>query len=588
MHLQLVISVFCFLWHGGIQGELTGDNVCHFAENENKQVNTTYLQAAQVKSYHFCLTQITFRCAEYKTVMETRWKMENISRIVMRSKCCAGYKEYMFLCIADCTSPCINGDCIEPETCKCSSGFSGQTCEVMGCEGGRWGPDCKNECACQHGGFCHPVHGGCSCTPGYHGVRCQEKCIDGFYGTGCEKKCSCKAGTTCNHVTGECVPCQPGTFGDRCSRECSCSKDGTELCSAKDGKCFCKENRFGLQCELSCPFGYINNTCYEDPINEDSCQCSNHLFTCDLELGCVCPADLDCGVQQQHEVLEVASLSDAAGGGDGATIAIVSLLVVVLVAVILIVVYYRRRMRVLKTDLENRSVRYTQNPYSGHTADLVIHDNLPPGDPARQYSAAQHQPAQQFSSAQMYPSVPLLRQNNATQQSGDFLNNQLSLASQQQHMASRTNQPENSREKREKNTNIDNFKLGLPEEEEGCSKLRVDLPGCNELRVDLPGCSEQEAWGACAASQGCQATVGDCDQDLDLDPVRAGEGSGILHADVNLLTEQIQNEKAMKPSLSLTFKNNIARTSGRQEKNAADAHRQTEMGHAQTDMCGSK
>ncbi len=28
-------------------------------------------------------------------------------------------------------------------------------------------------------------------------------------------------------------------------------------------------------------------------------QCSNHLFICDLELGCVCPDGMDCGVVQQ-------------------------------------------------------------------------------------------------------------------------------------------------------------------------------------------------------------------------------------------------------------------------------------------------
>ena len=37
-------------------------------------------------------------------------------------------------------------------------------------------------------------------------------------------------------------------------------------------------------------------------------------------------------------------------------------------------------MKVMQTDLKNRSVRYSQDPYSHHhhpAADLVVHDNHP-------------------------------------------------------------------------------------------------------------------------------------------------------------------------------------------------------------------
>ena len=46
--------------------------------------------------------------------------------------------------------------------------------------------------------------------------------------------------------------------------------------------------RFGLRCELLCPFGYINHTCLTQPIGS-ACQCPNDLYICDLALGCICP-----------------------------------------------------------------------------------------------------------------------------------------------------------------------------------------------------------------------------------------------------------------------------------------------------------
>merc|ERR1712013_458633 len=79
---------------------------------------------------------------------------------------------------------------------------------------------------------------------------------------------------------------------------------GTELCGHTDGRCFCKGNRFGLRCELLCPFGYINHTCLTAPIGS-ACQCPNDLYTCDLALGCICPEGVDCGLEVIDRTVEL-------------------------------------------------------------------------------------------------------------------------------------------------------------------------------------------------------------------------------------------------------------------------------------------
>ena len=172
------------------------------------------------------------------------------------------------------------------------------------------------------------------------------------WGSNCTETCSCSRGTTCHHVTGECLPCAPGIWGEGCKEECrwenlsrilpiafacaslpiprrplalvetflklviscsSCDEEGTELCGHTDGRCFCKGNRFvfgfkllwppafnlsrfGLRCELLCPFGFINHTCLTQPIGS-ACQCPNDLYTCDLAIGCICPEGVDCGLE---------------------------------------------------------------------------------------------------------------------------------------------------------------------------------------------------------------------------------------------------------------------------------------------------
>lgn len=345
----------------GIEGEeLEGENVCHTEVLESVMVNTSYLESVRIKKHYACI-RLPPVCAEWVPSMETRWREENITRTVTRKDCCPGYKRKgqgrgrHKICAPWCSDGCANGRCSAPETCSCRSGFSGDRCEMPGCPGGRWGPDCQSDCLCQHGGHCSPQDGACTCTPGYRGEMCGETCGTGTYGMGCESSCTCPTGHSCHPVTGDCTPCPRGSWGQDCKEECRCDAEGTELCSHQDGKCFCKGNRFGARCELSCPFGYINSTCLTKP-RDQICQCPNDLYICDLTLGCVCPPHTDCGLEIIDRTVKLSPLSsEAQPTSSFATPIILCVLVIALAIIITVVLYYRRRMKVMKADLASRT-----------------------------------------------------------------------------------------------------------------------------------------------------------------------------------------------------------------------------------------
>lgn len=374
-----MLTLVMLLLVKGSQAELSGDNVCVRQELESKMINTTYLEAVRIKKHYVCLTP-PFVCAEWKNTMETRWKLENVTRLVNKAECCSGYAEASGSCNPICSKGCENGDCSAPETCSCKSGFSGESCETVGCPDGKWGEGCSNTCNCHNGGFCHSVTGECSCTQGYRGEQCQHTCDPGHYGADCGGTCSCDIGHSCHHVTGDCTPCTPGLYGLGCARQCRCNQAGTELCSHKDGRCFCKGNWFGRTCDMECPFGYINNTCHTEPINNTTCQCPNDLYRCSMETGCFCPPGVDCGIENINLNVELAPYSATNENVSNSTAPItVSILIIALVAVILVIIYYRRRMKVMKKDLKNRSVYYSDRGSvdSSRTHDLIIRDSDP-------------------------------------------------------------------------------------------------------------------------------------------------------------------------------------------------------------------
>lgn len=105
--------------------------------------------------------------------MITRYKPKNITRVVNHARCCKGYApDDDNFCQAQCLErPCLHGACVEPDVCSCNPGFSGPTCNEVGCPGGNWGPDCSEECLCENGARCEPHTGQCLCPPGFTGER---------------------------------------------------------------------------------------------------------------------------------------------------------------------------------------------------------------------------------------------------------------------------------------------------------------------------------------------------------------------------------------------------------------------------------
>jgi len=410
--------------------ELVGDNICYTEVLESIMVNTTYLESVKIKKHFACL-RLPPVCAEWVNKMETRWREENITRPVSKSDCCPGYRKKgqgrgrQKICAPWCGEGCVNGRCSAPETCSCSSGFSGERCEIPGCPGGRWGPGCESECECEHGGHCSPTNGQCTCTPGYSGDLCEEMCEPGTYGMDCQSSCSCPTGHNCHPVTGDCTPCTRGTWGDNCVEKCRCDDEGTELCSHKDGRCFCKGNRFGLRCELDCPFGFINNTCLTQPMS-GVCQCPNDLYTCDLTLGCICPHGTDCGLEIIDRTVKLAPLSsETQSSSSSATTIILAVLIIALVVVFLVVIYYRRRMKMMKRDLAIRSEPSVYYSDPDRERDIDLED----------------------------------RHETGPSSSGLVLNNvRLTLDSQARLQPSTSNSVPGM----VKNINVDNFKLGMP------------------------------------------------------------------------------------------------------------------------------
>lgn len=67
---------------------------------------------------------------------------------------------------------------------------------------------------CTHS--CHPMHGECSCQPGWAGLHCNESCPQDTHGPGCQEHCLCLHGGLCLADSGLCR-CAPGYTVRLCS-----------------------------------------------------------------------------------------------------------------------------------------------------------------------------------------------------------------------------------------------------------------------------------------------------------------------------------------------------------------------------------
>ena len=86
-----------------------------------------------------------------------------------------------------CNPSCENGACVDNNTCRCSEGYIGRTCNTVGKIAILLGtllykpcmPSVYTECTqnpCQNQGICRILAGSymCVCMPGYSGVFCED------------------------------------------------------------------------------------------------------------------------------------------------------------------------------------------------------------------------------------------------------------------------------------------------------------------------------------------------------------------------------------------------------------------------------
>ncbi|XP_031717276.1 laminin subunit alpha-2 [Anarrhichthys ocellatus] len=153
------------------------------------------------------------------------------------------------------------------------------------------------------------------CQPGYTGPRC-DRCSNGYYGQpavpgrSCQP-CDCNGNLdlstprSCDPITGQCLRCRQGYGSASCHscadgyygdaiiakncQPCQCHTNGSvsELCNKETGRCQCRKNVVGRQCDECIP------NCWWDAERQDCipCRCSPHgsmSQRCDIEGRCIC------------------------------------------------------------------------------------------------------------------------------------------------------------------------------------------------------------------------------------------------------------------------------------------------------------
>ncbi|KAM8831426.1 laminin subunit alpha-2 isoform 5-T5 [Spinachia spinachia] len=225
------------------------------------------------------------------------------------------------------TSQCheLTGHCLD-----CSHHTTGPHCDS--CLPGYYGnasrgspADCR-PCACPlhlpSNNFSPTCHVGVQgevlcdqCEPGYTGPRC-DRCSNGYYGQpnvpgGSCRPCDCHGNLdlskpgSCDPITGQCLRCRPGYASASCDscadgyygdaivakncQPCHCHTNGSEseVCNKETGRCQCRKNVVGRQCDECIP------NCWWDEERQACipCGCSRHGSVsqrCDIEGRCIC------------------------------------------------------------------------------------------------------------------------------------------------------------------------------------------------------------------------------------------------------------------------------------------------------------
>ena len=197
-----------------------------------------------------------------------------------------------------CFPECVNGDCVEPNTCACYDDWHGPLCDQT-CS-----PSCFN-------GVCNETLQ-CECDPFWTGISCDTQT--------CDNQC---VNGICDIVNYECI-CDVGWTGVLCD-EPVCSPDcGNGECVNPD-VCDCDMFWFGPACDLSCTPFCLNGdcnatslTCECDPgWGGDSCELQ--IFNCSqLDCGsngeCGNPGCCDCNIGWEGESCEIPMCNSCVNG----------------------------------------------------------------------------------------------------------------------------------------------------------------------------------------------------------------------------------------------------------------------------------
>lgn len=179
----------------------------------------------------------------------------------------------MRLIVRDITAcTCYNGGvCSDSQDCICPPGFTGDSCENVH-NANCFGAQCQYLCdddefptdgifngTCGGNLFCLPDPYGCSCSPGYRGLGCDEECEEGTFGSDCTQTCHCLGNGICDNKMGFCSPgtCEDGWTGENCNQKVTCRhepcQNGGEChddVEAQEYWCICRPGFTGENCEL--------------------------------------------------------------------------------------------------------------------------------------------------------------------------------------------------------------------------------------------------------------------------------------------------------------------------------------------------
>nr|GAT50990.1 growth factor receptor domain-containing protein [Mycena chlorophos] len=191
---------------------------------------------------------------------------------------------------AACNPSCSSGGvCSATDTCACSPGFSGPSCEV--CASGFFGPTCSGQCPSSCSKCDDGLTGTGKCLVQETAASCN--CVNGVCQA--DGSCACATGWTTASNGTACAQVESGFFltdsgaTSICAIGCSACEDGTGICSTcKSG--FTLDANDKTRCDVVAQANSGGTTCPPGSF-ADGASCSPCSSTCDT---CTGPTANDC------------------------------------------------------------------------------------------------------------------------------------------------------------------------------------------------------------------------------------------------------------------------------------------------------